>query len=295
MKGNLLTFSMLGAKPDYLSGRSAWIEHIPFAFLVVEALRPDIFVELGSHFGDSYCAFCQAAKTLELPMRAFAVDTWRGDQHAGFYGQEVYDQLKSVHDEPYGHFSEMKRMTFDEARDDFADGSIDLLHIDGLHTYEAVKHDFETWLPKMSERGVVLFHDTVVRDRNFGVWKLWADISTQYPSFEFHHGHGLGVLCVGSKVPQSFVDFLGQQQAHADNSRSFFHAQGYQLSLQNHVRAKLQQNDNGMQHSADQMNQAAALLEDLDQQVSQLKAELRESRALNAQLKQVLEMVTAKA
>ena len=110
MKGNLLTFSLLSATPDYLSGRSAWIQHIPFAFLVIEALRPDTFVELGSHFGDSYCAFCQAAKTLELPMRAFAIDTWEGDQHAGFYGQEVYDQMKLVHDEPYGHFSEMKRM-----------------------------------------------------------------------------------------------------------------------------------------------------------------------------------------
>lgn len=295
MKGNLLTFSLLSATPDYLSGRSAWIQHIPFAFLVIEALRPDTFVELGSHFGDSYCAFCQAAKTLELPMRAFAIDTWEGDQHAGFYGQEVYDQLKLVHDEPYGHFSEMKRMKFDDACSDFADGSIDLLHIDGLHTYEAVKHDFETWLPKMSERGVILFHDTVVRDRNFGVWKLWGDISRQYNSFEFHHGHGLGVLCVGRAVPQPFLDFLAQQQAQPDNARKFFHAQGYQLSLHNHVRAVTQKNEASMRQSAEQMDQAAGLLQDMDRQISQLKSELRESNALNAQLKQVLEMVTAKA
>ncbi|OOV95328.1 hypothetical protein MF4836_15285 [Pseudomonas sp. MF4836] len=295
MKGNLLTFSLLSAKPDYLSGGSAWIEHIPFAFLAVEALRPDIFVELGSHHGDSYVAFCQAAKTLELPMRAFAVDTWEGDPHAGFYGQEVYDRLKSVHDKPYGHFSEMKRMKFDDARNDFADGSIDLLHIDGLHTYEAVKHDFETWLPKMSERGVILFHDTVVRDRNFGVWKLWADISSQYNSFEFHHGHGLGILCVGKAVPQTFLDLLGQLQALPDNARSYFHAQGQQLSLQNYMRVLNQKNEASMQQSADQMDQAAGLLQDMDRQITQLKSELRESQALNAQLKQVLEMVTAKA
>lgn len=200
LKALLLLSPTVAAAPEHLSDVTAWHGHIPFAFWCVEALRPRVFVELGTHKGDSYFAFCQAVARLSLATDCYAVDTWRGDEHAGFYGGEVYEQVRSLNDAKYADFSRLIRSTFDEARDAFAAESIDLLHIDGLHTYEAVRHDFEAWLPKMSPRGVVLFHDIMVTERGFGVWRLWEEVSARYPHFAFAHSHGLGVLAVGAEV-----------------------------------------------------------------------------------------------
>ena len=195
-------------KPEMLSDITPWHEHVPFAFTLVDLLRPSVLVELGVLKGDSYCAFCQAVDRLGLDAKCYAVDTWEGDKQTGKYPQQVYEELEAYNNSKYGRFSTLIRSTFDEARSEFKDGSIDLLHIDGYHAYGAVKHDFESWLPKMSKRGVVLFHDTNCRLRGFGVRRLWGEIKRKYPSFEFRHGYGLGVLLVGEKIPRSMGEFL---------------------------------------------------------------------------------------
>jgi GT2 family glycosyltransferase len=182
--------------PDYLEA-SAWIEHIPFAFWIIEVAKPKMVVELGVHNGSSYFAFCQAIKNLNLNSVIFGVDTWKGDEHAGFYTDETFNKVAGNNEAHYLKFSTLLRTTFDEAKDYFIDGSIELLHIDGFHTYEAVKHDFETWLPKLAENAIVLFHDINVRERGFGVFKFWDELKKQYPHFQFDFGYGLGILCMG--------------------------------------------------------------------------------------------------
>ena len=122
--------------------------------------------------------------------------------------------MPAHHDPLYAGFSSLLRSTFDDALGSFDDGTIDLLHIDGYHTYEAVSHDFEAWLPKVSHQGIVLFHDIVERRRDFGVWRLWHEVRAKYPAFEFSHGYGLGVAAVGGAFR---VTRLSSSRCHNPN------------------------------------------------------------------------------
>lgn len=206
----MLDFPKISELPDpvKLSPPWSWAGHIPFAMWFVQQQKPETIVELGTHTGHSYFAFCQSIKDYNISTRCYAVDTWKGDHQAGYYGEEVYQDVRCHNNELYSNFSTLLRMTFDEARYNFSDASIDLLHIDGLHTYEAVKHDFTTWLPKLSRQGVILFHDITVRHGDFGVWKLWEELSAIYPHLAFDHSWGLGVLFTGDNPKPVILDLI---------------------------------------------------------------------------------------
>ncbi|OFX24553.1 MAG: hypothetical protein A2V77_06785 [Anaeromyxobacter sp. RBG_16_69_14] len=214
---------------------ASWKEHIPFAMNLIAAIRPGTLIELGTHAGDSYCAFCQAVAETGGATRCYAVDTWQGDPQAGFYGPEVLADLRQHHDPLYGRFSTLIQSTFDEALTHFADGSVDLLHIDGLHSYEAVKHDFEAWLPKLGGSGVVLMHDVNVRERDFGVGRLWDELKARFPYFEFLHGHGLGVLAVGGRPPEALSPLLDATPEETNAIRTFFFALGRRIAFEAEV------------------------------------------------------------
>lgn len=173
---------------------SPWGGHRKFAYDLVTAVRPASIVELGAFVGASLFAFAQAIKDAGLKTSVAAVDTWLGDEHAGYYGDGVYQFVNNVSEQIFPDQKiRLLRKTFLEARQNVPDESVTILHIDGLHTYEAVKEDFETWLCKVAPHGIVLFHD-VATEKDYGSVTYWRELSTRYPSLSFNHSHGLGVL-----------------------------------------------------------------------------------------------------
>ncbi len=236
--------------PRSFQSPNAWGGHLPFAAWIIQEVSPKIFVELGTHSGNSYFSFCQSVVENGLPTRCFAVDAWSGDEHAGKYDDNIFDSVSAHNLQHYASFSKLLRMTFDDALAEIENESVELLHIDGLHTYEAVRHDFETWLPKLAPGAVVMFHDTNVHERDFGVWKLWEELSVSYPkNLEFIHSHGLGVLQLNSASDEKKLHWLQPNSTEKQKLINYFSAIGsgqlakFELnSLKQHVANLNEQN-----------------------------------------------------
>lgn len=193
-----LALSSMFWRPLFLSD-SEWLEHIPFAFWLIEALQPSTIVELGTSDGASYFAMCQAVDRLRLDTSCYAVpvSTTAPEDVQGFEnGQQSVKRYNEY------HFASFSRLIDKNARfavDRFSDASIDLLHIDGLTEYNEAVRLLDAWLPKLGDSGVLLLHDTNVRESPVRVHDLFEGLATRYPALEFKHGHGLGLLGVGTE------------------------------------------------------------------------------------------------
>ena len=172
-----------------------WEGHRDFAYDLLQFVRPERLVELGSQYGCSLFSFCQAVRDFKLNTEINAVDMWSGDIGAEITGEEVYALVQKTAATYYPEVNlHLFQMCFDDARPNFADNSIAILHIDGGHTFEDVEHDFTTWLPKLKENGIVLFHD-VYSPIDQGSCDHWEKTKKEYDCyFDFTHSCGLGIL-----------------------------------------------------------------------------------------------------
>jgi Methyltransferase domain/Glycosyl transferases group 1 len=276
-------------EPERVVAPASWLDYTPFAFWIVDALRPSTFVELGCHSGNSYASFAQAVQILGLPTACYGVDTWRGDPHAGFFDETVFEEWSAYHDRRFSTFSQLIRATFDQTVEHFANGTIDLLHIDGYHTFETVSHDFEAWRSKLSHRGVVLCHDINVRERDFGAWRLWERLRDDYPSFEFLHGHGLGVLGIGHDLPDA-VSWLLSLRSNSPESvntvRLFFSRLGAAVlgrytaaEAQQTLRGELTGRDEQLAHATGDVARLSGELAESNRQLAALQVEATQRTA----------------
>jgi predicted O-methyltransferase YrrM len=179
-----------------------WRDHRQFADWIVRRKQPETIVDLGVDYG--YSTFCFAIPQIGT---VYGIDSFEGDICAG--ERDTYEYVIKKQKELDLNNIEIIKGFFDDVVKTW-DKSIDILHIDGLHTYEAVKNDFEKWSPYVKESGIILMHDTMVDDPKFGVGRFFKEITL--PKTNFGHCNGLGIVSrdinLINEIKKNFGEFI---------------------------------------------------------------------------------------
>ena len=149
---------------DYYEGRADWKSGLEnggyLLYSLVRCLSPDVVVEIGTARGKSSCCMALGCKHNQKG-KVYAIDPhiknpWSEIGTSGDNEQFLRSRLKDYDLEPY---CEVVRDTSTGAAKAW-NRPIDLIFIDGSHSYEGVKSDFDLFQPWFTERALVVFHDT---------------------------------------------------------------------------------------------------------------------------------------
>lgn len=85
--------------------------------------------------------------------------------------------------------------TVDMVRDALHGEPIDFLFVDGDHTYDGIRTDWELWAPLVRPGGVVALHDTWPNGARHepGVVRFVDELRHQWPSIEWTDPDGVGI------------------------------------------------------------------------------------------------------
>ena len=170
-------------------------------FLKLLSQRPPAAVlEIGTEKGGTFSLLTRVAApdallvSLDLPAgQDSAYPAWREPLYRGFAWKQ--QRVEIIREDSHGAhaFERMKQL--------FAGCPLDLLFIDGDHSYEGVKKDFETYSALVAKGGTIAFHDIVEGAEGSvgGVPKFWSEIKQTRRFTEFvkdwnQGGWGIGVL-----------------------------------------------------------------------------------------------------
>lgn len=171
----------LSWSPQSLSP-SSWNRQVPFACWLFESLSPNLCVELGTGSGQSFRALCQVADRFASGARLVGVDQWPVETSAFWRRNAEYEALSEYCATRLPDRAALLRMPLNEAVGEFADGSIDFLHVaplgDGIG---GSVPDLALWMPKIRPGGVVVVSSIVGDKPDDATQKLWHQLAEYCP------------------------------------------------------------------------------------------------------------------
>lgn len=141
----------------------------------VRAHSPETVVEIGSGAGGSLYVWCRV-----LPSMSGAVSV--DFKHPGRYDR-FFERFAPSNSITCITGDSHSKRTFDRVRSQLDGESVDFLYIDGDHSYDGVKRDFERYEPLLASDGIIGLHD--ISNQNTGVPAFWEELRSDYETREF--------------------------------------------------------------------------------------------------------------
>lgn len=152
---------------------------------LVDRLKPKTLLEIGTAGGGTLLLFTRVASadamilTVDLPYTLLggSYSEWRRRMYQSFaLDQQSIWCFRSDSHSP---------ATFRLVKERLGEMSLDFLFIDGDHSYQGVKMDFEMYSPLVREGGMIALHDIAPhQDKDVGVPNFWNELRNEYDTVE---------------------------------------------------------------------------------------------------------------
>jgi len=164
---------------------------------LVNAIKPKTVLEIGTAMGGTLFLLSRfsSSKALLISMDLLSDDI--SSRNFDFYKKIARSRQSIVFLEGDSH----KRLTLEKVEKILKDRKVELLFIDGDHSYEGIKKDFKMYSPLVKSGALVCFHDIVPGDpkKVGGVPEFWKEIRERYETQEIvenwnQAGYGIGII-----------------------------------------------------------------------------------------------------
>lgn len=176
-------------------------EEIEELLKILNSAKPKVILEIGTANGGTLFLFSRVASedaiiiSIDLPGGKFGggYPKWKIPLYKSFEkkNQRIYLIRENSH----------KQEALEKVKKILNDKRVDFLFIDGDHSYEGVKRDFEMYSPLVRKGGIIAFHDIVPgpEENVGGVPRFWQEIKQKYKHKEIvkdwnQKGWGIGVI-----------------------------------------------------------------------------------------------------
>ena len=166
---------------------------------LLETASPETVIEIGTGAGGTLFLLTLVSRnnatlvSIDLPPSAVGIGypKWKEGLYSSFArdSQTIHLVRGDSHQE----------RTVSAVKEKLGDRQADVLFIDGDHTYDGVRRDFDLYSPLVRKGGIVAFHDIVPHHirKDIRVPDFWKEIRGRYQYTEIAketHRNGIGVL-----------------------------------------------------------------------------------------------------